>query len=179
MVRTSKQTIAKPLQYTIDLARISVGFIMFWAFIDKWLGLGYDTCATDNGVEVLCADAWAAGGSPTTGFLEFGAGGPFEAFFNSLAGFAVVDWLFMLGLLLGGVALLLGIGIKIAVAGSVLLFFLMWLASIPYDTNPFLTSHILYILILLTALFANRSQQIGFGKQWRQTKLVKQYQLLE
>ena len=72
------------------LARISLGWVFLWAFLDKTFGLGY---ATEP------KDAWIDGGSPTFGFLSFGATGPFKGIYNSIAGDAWADWLFMLGLL--------------------------------------------------------------------------------
>ena len=43
------------------LARISLGWVFLWAFLDKTFGLGY---ATES------KDAWIDGGSPTFGFLS-------------------------------------------------------------------------------------------------------------
>ena len=82
------------------LARISLGWVFLWAFLDKMFGLGYATESTD---------AWINGGSPTFGFLSFGAAGPFKGTYNSIAGATWADWLFMLGLLAIGVALMLGV----------------------------------------------------------------------
>ena len=82
-----------------------MGWIFLWAFVDKLLGLGFATAPEKS---------WLAGGSPTTGFLKFAAKGPFVEIFHAMAGNPIVDWLFMLGLLLIGLALLLGIGVRIA-----------------------------------------------------------------
>ena len=86
------------------LARIALGWIFLWAFFDKFLGLGYST---------LPAKSWLMGTSPTTGFLK-GAAGTFAPFFNGLSGNMIVDWLFMVGLLGIGLALVLGIGMRSA-----------------------------------------------------------------
>ena len=52
----------------------------------------------------------------------FGAAGPFKGFYNGIAGAAWADWLFMAGLAGIGMALLLGIGMRVAaVAGGLLL----------------------------------------------------------
>ena len=56
--------------------------------------------------------AWIHGGSPTEGFLTFGADGPFKGFYHSIAGAAWADWLFMLGLLGIGLALTFGVGMR-------------------------------------------------------------------
>lgn len=81
------------------LTRPALGWVLLCAFLDKTIGLGYSTESRD---------AWTNGGSPTFGFLTFGATGPFEEFYNSIAGDAWADWLFMLGILAIGVALIVG-----------------------------------------------------------------------
>lgn len=80
------------------LLRFALGFTLLWAFLDKTFGLGRAT-APDK--------SWMAGGSPTAGFLKNAVQGPLADFYHSLAGNPVVDWLFMLGLLLIGLALIL------------------------------------------------------------------------
>ena len=79
----------------LAVARIGVGFIFLWAFLDKTFGLGYSTAS---------AKAWIVGGSPTSGFLGHVSAGPLRTFFNALAGSGLVDALFMLGMLAVGVA---------------------------------------------------------------------------
>ena len=128
--------------------RLSMSFIFLWAFFDKLLGLGFATTAEK---------AWINGGSPTTGFLSFGVKGPFAEIFHSLAGVAVVDWLFMLGLLFIGVTLLLN---KYVVWGSlagVVMMSLMWLALLFPENNPIIDEHIVYALVF--ALLAIKSRR--------------------
>ena len=151
------------------LLRISLGWLFLWAFADKLLGLGFDT-APDK--------SWLSGTSPTSGFLNFATHGPFAGFFQSLAGNAVVDWLFMVGLLGLGIALLLGIGMRIATYGGTLLLFLMWLAALPPTHNPVIDEHIIYILVLIGVSFTNAGRWLGFGKWWSKTRLVKKYPFL-
>ena len=79
------------------LLRLSMGFIFIWAFFDKVFGLGFATTAEK---------AWINGASPTLGFLKFAVKGPFADIFHNLAGIAIVDWLFMLGLLFVGLTLI-------------------------------------------------------------------------
>lgn len=119
--------------------RISMGFVFLWAFLDKTFGLGFATTVEN---------AWIHGGSPTMGFLSFGTKGPFAEIFQSLAGMPVVDWLFMLGLLGVGVALIFNKYIKwAALVGSVMLL-LIYLAVLPPENNPLIDDHIIYILVL-------------------------------
>lgn len=86
----------------------------------------------------------------------------------------------MLALLLIGLALLLGIGMKIAtISGSVLLF-LQWSAVLPKPGNIFqIDEHVVYILVLLTLLFLKAGKVAGLGKWWSNTKLVKRLPVLE
>lgn len=151
------------------LTRIVLGWIFLWAFLDKLLGLGFATPA---------AKSFLAGGSPTLGFLGSNAG-PFADIFHGLAGQMWVDWLFMLGLLGIGVALVLGIGMKLAAYSGSLLLLLMWLASFPIKTNPFVDDHVVYIFLLFGLYFQKSGETLGFGKAWKKSKLVKQYPILQ
>ena len=83
--------------------RVALGFAFLWAFLDKTFGFGYATPS---------AKAWINGGSPTKGFLSGVAVGPFEDIFHSWAGTPWANWLFMIGLLGIGIALILGIGLR-------------------------------------------------------------------
>lgn len=156
-------------KYVWGLLRIFMGWIFLWPFLDKLFGWGFAT-EPDK--------AWLAGASPTYGFLKFGTHGPLAGIFQNMAGNAFVDWLFMLGLLLIGLALILGIGVKIAAkAGSLMLLF-MWLAALPPEHNPIIDDHIIYILVLLSLKLNHAGDYLGFGKQWSNTTLVQKYKIL-
>lgn len=145
------------------LTRLGLGWLFLWAFLDKTFGLGF---ATER------ADAWVNGGSPTYGYLTFGSSGPFASAFQSIGGAGWADWLFMLGLLGLGVALLLGIGLRVAaITGSVLVL-LMWLAALPPETNPILTYHPIYALLLWAYAWSDNGTVLGAGAAWQQTRLV-------
>lgn len=160
---------AQPTWYAIAAARILLGFIFLWAFFDKLIGLGFSTPPKG---------AWLNGGSPTTGFLK-AAEGPFASFFNNLAGNAWVDWLFMVGLLCIGLALVLGIVVRLnAVAGSVLLL-LMYAASLPLKTNPVIDEHIIYIVLLIIIAYALPYQKWSLADWWRRSRLVKRHSWLQ
>jgi thiosulfate dehydrogenase [quinone] large subunit len=96
----------------LAIVRVVVGLEFLWAFADKTFGLGYATPA---------ARAWINGGSPTKGFLSRVAVGPFESTFHAIAGAAWADWLFMAGLLGIGIALLLGVGLRVAAVSGTLM----------------------------------------------------------
>ena len=158
----------KQLSGVLGVLRITLGSIFLWAFFDKLLGLGYST---------LPAKSWLAGSSPTSGFLK-GAAGTFASQFQMLAGNPVVDWLFMLGLLGIGLALVLGIALRIATISGVVLMLLMWLAVFPPKTNPIVDDHIIYALVLMLLYKANAGDVLGFGKAWKKSSIVKNYPIL-
>ncbi len=151
------------------LLRVFMGWIFLWAFLDKLYGLGFATEADKS---------WLAGGSPTTGFLKFATHGPFASIFQNMAGSVFVDWLFMIGLLLIGLALILGIGMKIATATGSLLMLLMWLAAFPPEHNPFVDDHLVYILVLGILKTHHAGDDLGLGRWWSRTSLVKKYSWL-
>ncbi len=157
-------------KYIWGALRVVMGFIFLWAFFDKLIGLGFATTVEN---------AWIVGGSPTAGFLEFGTGALFGSFFQSLVGSAVVDWLFMLGLLFVGIALLFGISVKLAGYVGAFIMFLMWLALLPLANNPIVDDHIVYLVVLLGFTVVRAGDWLGFGKRWANTKLVKKYKFLK
>jgi thiosulfate dehydrogenase [quinone] large subunit len=106
----------------LAVLRIATGFIFVWAFLDKTFGLGYATPA---------ARAWINGGSPTKGFLGSVEVGPFQSAFHAIAGAAWADWLFMLGLLGVGVAVIAGIAMRVSAVAGTIMMALMWLAEFP------------------------------------------------
>lgn len=139
-------------QQTIWVLRVLVGWLFLWAFLDKTFGLGFATCreAVTGVVNYSCNQAWLYGGSPTSGFLTHAAKGPFAAYFQSLAGNPLVDWLFMAGLLAIGLTLMFGVLVKLGSYAGALMLALMYLAaSIWPANNPFLDQHIIYIVLLL------------------------------
>ncbi len=156
--------------YIWALLRFGMGWIFLWAFLDKLFGLGF---ATEAG------KGWIDGGSPTFGFLNFAASGPLEGFYNGLAGNAVVDWLFMLGLLAIGLPLVLGIGVRIAASIGVFMLLLMYSALVLPANNPVLDDHIIYAVIMLGLAIANPGYRLGLGRWWGKTKLVKKFPVLE
>lgn len=165
----------------LGLARIALGSIFLWAFFDKLFGLGFSTCRdpkTDV-VNTMCEKAMINGGSPTTGFLKGATHGPFADFYQSMAGSQLVDILFMSGLLLIGIALVLGIGIKLATLFGSLLMLMMWSSMLPPENNPILDEHIVYILVLLTIGAANADQKFGLRSWWVKLPTVKRLPILQ
>lgn len=152
-----------------ELLRISLGFIMLWAFLDKLLGLGFATKGDKS---------WFVGVSPTAGFLKFGTEGPFSFLFQTLSGNIAVDILFMAGLLLVGLALLLGIGTKIAGYAGSLMMFLIYLSLFPPENNPIIDEHIVYILVFIGIANTSKGRKLSFAKRLRTLNLVKSHPIL-
>lgn len=167
--------------YALALARISLGIIFLWAFIDKMFGLGFATCrdVKTDAVTTMCSKAWINGGSPTDSFLKFAAKGPMKDFYNGLAGNQLVAALFMLGLLFLGIALVTGLGIKIATVSGSILLIMMWSAVLPPENNPILDDHIVYILLLMAVMFGNSNQKLGLGSWWAKQSVVKKMPILQ
>lgn len=158
------KTTYKKAWLSLAIARILVGCVFLWAFLDKTFGLGLATSA---------ASAWIHGGSPTTGFLTKGVNpdSPFAELFGSLAGQGWVDWLFMLGLLGIGVALILGIGLRIAAVSGTLLLVMMWAAEMPLENNPIIDDHIVYAVMLW--VFALGRRELSVVNWWLSYTAVK------
>jgi thiosulfate dehydrogenase [quinone] large subunit len=154
----------------LALGRILLGWLFLWAFLDKTFGLGFATSSSD---------AWINGGSPTEGFLMFGTSGIFQGLYDSLAGNAVVDWLFMLALLALGISLILGIGMRIAAYGGTILLLLLWGANVPPIYNPIIDEHIIYIALLWILYKLKAGRYFGLGEWWSETSLVRRAHWLE
>ena len=163
-----------PARRTLAVLRIMLGFVFLWAFLDKAFGLGYSTAP---------AKAWISGGSPTSGFLGHVEAGPFRGLFTGLAGSAVVDVLFMLGMLAIGVALILGVGLRLSAAAGSVILVLMWaaewpLASKTFDgqatgsTNPFVDYHLVFAAALIALAILAAGRTWGLGRAWQSTNLV-------
>jgi len=150
--------------HALALARVMLGFIFLWTFLDKAIGLGFATAADK---------AWINGGSPTAGFLTNGVNpdSPFAGLFGSLAGYVTVDWLFMLGMLGIGLALIAGIGLRIAAAAGTVLLVMLWASKIPLTNNPVVDEHLIYAAMLW--VFALSRREWGLTDWWLSQDFVK------
>jgi thiosulfate dehydrogenase [quinone] large subunit len=159
--------------------RLAIGFEFLWAFLDKTFGLGYHTAN---------ANAWIHGGSPTTGFLSGVNVGPLQGTFHSLAGVTAVDWLFMLGLLGVGVALILGVALRPAAISGCTMLLMMYVASWPFakiaggqptaSTNPIVDDHIVSFMALI-AIGAFAALSVGvISRRWSALAFVRSHSWL-
>jgi len=154
----------------IGLIRLSMGWLFIWGFLDKTFGLGFPTTAEK---------AWVTGASPTYAFLKFATYGPLQGLFQQLAGSVAVDWLFMTGLLLVGLALILGIGVRIAGISGAIMVLLMWLSLLPPADNPFMNQHLIYLLVCIWLGIIPSGEYVGFGAYWGRLSLVRKYPWLK
>lgn len=162
--------LVKPIagRRALAVLRLATGFIFLWAFFDKTFGLGFSTSVER---------AWINGGTPSQGFLKGDSVvGPFKPFFAAIAS-PTSDVLFMIGMLAIGVAVMLGIGLRVsAVAGTVIML-LMYLAEWPFganaaSTNPLVDYHLIYALALIVVAALSGGDTWGFGRQWKQFVFV-------
>jgi thiosulfate dehydrogenase [quinone] large subunit len=154
---------ATAARYLLAGIRIALGWVFLWAFLDKVFGLGFATTS---------AKSWINGGSPTKGFLS-SATGPFAGFYHSIAGTGPANVLFMAGLLAVGVALILGIGMRLAAAGGAVLTVLMWTAVLPPASNPVIDDHLIYAAVLIVLALLGAGNTLGLGRPWAATPLVR------
>jgi thiosulfate dehydrogenase (quinone) large subunit len=173
-VRTQEDVLTSaPARRTLAVLRYATGFIFLWAFLDKTFGLNFSTAS---------ADAWIHGGKPSQGFLTFAATGPLQGFFNGIASPAS-DVLFMLGMLAIGLAVMLGIGTRVAAVSGTLVMAMMWLAEWPVGasgtgTNPFVDYHVIYALVLILVALTYAGDTWGLGKMWSRLPIVQKNQWL-
>ena len=160
--------------------RVVLGFEFLWAFVDKTFGLGYATPS---------ARAWIHGGSPTKGFLSHVAVGPLEGTFHAIAGAGWADWTFMVGLLGVGLALIFGVGLRVAAVSGTVMMVLMWAAEWPLakftsagepsmSVNPIVDYHLIYALGLIVLAVTYAGHTWGLGKRWATLPFVQRHRWL-
>jgi len=164
----------RPARISLAALRLATGFIFLWAFLDKAFGLGFSTPAERS---------WINGGTPSQGFLNSPAvTGPLKPFFAAIAS-PTTDVLFMLGMIAIGVAVMLGIGLRIsAVTGTVIMLF-MYLAEWPFfantaSNNPLVDYHLIYALALIVIAATAAGDTWGFGARWNRLAIVKNHRWL-
>jgi thiosulfate dehydrogenase [quinone] large subunit len=155
--------------------RVMTGLVFLWAFLDKTFGLGYATAAKN---------AWINGGSPTKGFLSHVDVGPFSDTLRGIAGGWLTDWLFMLGLLGVGLAVTLGIGLRVSAVAGTTMMLMMWVAEWPLDrvtgagqptgsTNPLIDYHLIYAIVLIGLALVHAGNTWGLGRRWAGLRIVR------
>ena len=154
----------------LAVSRIMLGWIFLWSFLDSMFGLGFSTEREA---------AWINGGSPAAGWLEHGTYGPLAPMFEAMAGSAVVDTLYMIAMLGMGLALILGIGLRVnAVLGS-LVVVMMWAGGLLPENNPIVTYHLLYAVLFVTYALGDAGHTWGLGRRWEQLEVVRRNRWLK
>jgi thiosulfate dehydrogenase (quinone) large subunit len=158
--------LTKTAARALAVLRVSTGFVFLWAFLDKTFGLGYST---------PWERAWINGGSPTKGFLSSVEVGPFQGFFGSIAGDAWANWAFMLGMLGIGVALIAGIGLRVAAVAATAMMAMMWAAEWPLasgSSNPVVDYHFIYAVAAIAIALTYAGHTWGLGRWWAKLPIV-------
>jgi thiosulfate dehydrogenase [quinone] large subunit len=177
---TQESIVTRPgVRKILAVARVVIGFTFLWAFIDKLFGLGFATPSSR---------AWINGGTPAQGFIK-GIDGPFHDLFQAFAN-PFGDWLFMIGLLGIGVAMITGAGLRIAAVAGTLLMVFMFMAEWPTatsvvdgkvvsgSTNPIVDSHWHEALLLIISAVTLAGDTWGLGKWWGNLGFVKNHRWL-
>ena len=149
------------VQSVLAFSRIVIGFYFLWACIDKVFGLTFTTPPERSLLN---------GGAPAQGYINnVAAKGPFGDFFMIFAN-PFGDYLFLLGLLGIGIALIAGAGLKIAATTGVLLMVFMYFAAPPWfgehGTNPILDSHVMEAFLLVIPAVTLAGDTWGLGRWW-------------
>lgn len=164
--------------------RIALGWTLLWAFLDKAFALGFATGRNSEtgAIDFFGPDAWINGGSPTDGFLQFGVHtkGFFVDLFGGLVGQTWVEWGYMLSMLLIGLALILGIGTRLAAIGGIVWMAMFYTAGAFWpENNPFLDAHILYAIVLAGIAYVGAGRYLGLGRWWERTAAVRRFPILK
>ena|SRR3989338_2471281 len=138
----------------IFVLRLAIGWVFFYAGWTKVIT--YFTDAKD----------WTAAGF--LGNLD----GPFASLFSSMAGNPLIDKLNAWGLLLVGIAIILGILIRWSALWGVVLMVLYWVAGFPPENSFIIDDHIIYSLVFIVLA------AIGAGRIWGLDKLIEKSSLV-
>jgi thiosulfate dehydrogenase [quinone] large subunit len=177
---TQESIVTRPgVRKVLAIARVVIGFTFLWAFVDKLFGLGFATPSSR---------AWINGGTPAQGFIK-SIEGPFKDVFQVFAN-PLGDWLFMIGLLGIGVAMIAGAGLRIAAVAGTLLMLFMFLAEWPTatslvdgkvvsgSTNPLVDSHWHEALLLIISAVTLAGDTWGLGTWWGNLDFVRKHRWL-
>ncbi|MCU0282049.1 MAG: hypothetical protein MUE66_09605 [Acidimicrobiia bacterium] len=176
-----KEGMGRGARRVLAVLRLALGSIFMWAFLDKMFALGFATGRLEDGSIDFFAQGGAAlnGGSPTFGFLNFGSRGPLASFWQGIAGEPWLNVLFLAALAGIGLALLLGIGMRLAaVAGSLLMLGMYTVAMLP-ENHPVVDDHIIYALVLVVLALTAAGNTWGLGARWSRTRLVQRFPILK
>ncbi|MFE3451652.1 hypothetical protein ACFXJ8_22280 [Nonomuraea sp. NPDC059194] len=148
MVTQSIALSSRLLDYVWALARIGIGSLLLWVYVDRGFGMGLGTPADQ---------VWIYGGSPTGAFLENGD-------LALQSGQPWVDGLFMLALLGFGLGLVLGVATRAAAVGAWITLALVCAAKLPQVGHPLVVGCLAGAIALLVLALAHAGDTLGLGK---------------
>jgi thiosulfate dehydrogenase [quinone] large subunit len=168
------------------ILRIAVGCIYLYAFLSQAFGLTYsNTPPPAPGAPAAAVAGPAAvygwnfrldrekgfltsgfSASPTAGYVKFNTHGPLASLPQNGGKLTDFLWMFALGGL--AVALLLGIFMRIAGWGALVLNLVMWFSAFPPQYNPlFDNEHLMLAGGVLLLAFLNAGDHVGLGRWWK------------
>ncbi len=159
------------------LLRIGLGLLYLWGFVSQAFGILFANEKTTAAGEHVSwgwyfsytpSHGWISSGfahSPTAGFIS-GTHGPVAPIIQHLpTGVDDFGWMFAIGGL--GIALTLGIFMKIAGWGGLLLNLMIWLSLFPPSSNPVIDGeHMAFAFSILLLMFLHAGNYWGLGRWW-------------
>jgi len=162
---------------TAGLLRIGLGLLYLWAFVSQGFGVVYANSVTNSAGQAtsygwhFSHDAslgWITSGfthSPTAPFIA-STHGPLAFISQNLpTGVDDFGWMLALGGL--GIALTLGIAMRIAGWGGFALNIMLWFSLFPPSTNPVIDGeHMAFAFGILLLMFLHAGNRFGLGRWW-------------
>jgi thiosulfate dehydrogenase [quinone] large subunit len=85
----------------------------------------------------------------------------------------------MLSMLLIGLALIFGIGTRLAALGGIVWMGIFYTATAIWpEHNPFLDEHVVYAIVLAGIAYVGAGRYLGLGRYWERLSLVKRLPIL-
>lgn len=160
-----------------SLLRIGLGLLYLWAFISQGFGVTYaNTEPATAGApatygwhfDVDASKGWISSGfkhSPTEAYVAKAHGPTAPIVQNLPTGVDDFGWIFAIGGL--GIALTLGIFMRIAGWGGFALNLMIWFAGFPPSSNPIIDGeHMAFAFGILLLMFLHAGNHWGLGRWW-------------
>ena len=98
---------------------------------------------------------------------------------GAVAGLWWVDWIYMLSMLLIGVALMLGVFTRLAALGGIVWMALFYPSSALWpENNPVIADHVIYALALAGIAAVGAGRFLGLGRWWERKGLAARHPML-
>ncbi len=150
---SKEEFFSRESRFVVFLLRLFMGILMFYSGITKVL--------TPN---------WSAS-SFLTGQATYG---PFKEAFLVFANNGLVDFLVMWGLTLIGLALIVGLFVRLASFFGIVLMILFYLPRLPpAPPSWFVEEHVIFAAVFLLLMYTKSSTFLGLEKAFIKTKFAK------